>query len=85
MLDLKNTITNTKSTFDMCISIVDTAEEKVSKLTVSQQKSPKLNSKRKKKNFLKEQNIQEMQKNIKSFNMCIIVILEGQRAKKRNG
>lgn len=54
MLDLKNTITNTKSAFDMCISIVDTAEEKVRKLTVSQQKSPKLNSKRKKKNFLKE-------------------------------
>lgn len=35
MLDLK-AITNIKSTFDMGISIVDTAKEKVGKLKVSQ-------------------------------------------------
>lgn len=35
MLELK-IITKTKNTFDMFISIVDTAEEKVSKLKISQ-------------------------------------------------
>lgn len=41
----------------MGISIVDTAKEKVGKLEVSQQKSIKLNSKRKKKNLFSEQNV----------------------------
>ena len=82
MLEIKNSVTEMKDTFDgSLIDLTHLRRESVS-LKIGQQKLPKLKCKEKKRMKKMEQNVQELLDNFKICNIHVAGISEGEDRRK---